>query len=424
MSVPLRVLITTDSFPPNCGGSGWSTWELVRGLNARGHHVDVVRIDANAPQEGVVETSYQDWPVTIFNNPSTSKPLVRNIAKNELLWSSFEHFLTRRLETRPADIIHAQHVMTTVPSIRAGAAGGVPVVATVRDYWPVCYWSTLIYNPAAPDLCPSCTIAHMARCVAPRVGGLAIAGWPVIPYMRANLKRKRETLARASAIIAVSSVIADDLKARAPELAATELFTIPNPIDLSALEAHDRVVPLLAGPYVIYAGKLEPNKGVQFLVDAYARSGLTWPLVIAGDGSLRADIERDARARGIDLRVLGWLDRHDVWTWMRHAAILAFPSYGPESLSRVLIEGAALGLSIAAMDTGGTRDIVQHEATGLLSTDAEGLGRDLARLAHDDRLRAALGSAARAHARARFAAESVVARIEQVYRGLIPPRAA
>ena len=37
--------------------------------------------------------------------------------------------------------------MSTVPSIRAGLASGVPVVATVRDYWPVCYWSDLIYDP-------------------------------------------------------------------------------------------------------------------------------------------------------------------------------------------------------------------------------------------------------------------------------------
>ena len=38
MSTTLRVLVATDSFPPVCGGSGWSTWELVRGLKARGHH--------------------------------------------------------------------------------------------------------------------------------------------------------------------------------------------------------------------------------------------------------------------------------------------------------------------------------------------------------------------------------------------------
>jgi glycosyltransferase involved in cell wall biosynthesis len=109
---------------------------------------------------------------------------------------------------------------------------------------------------------------------------------------------------------------------------------------------------------------------------------------------------------------------------MRHAAALAFPSYGPESLSRVLIEASALGVPIAAMETGGTRDIVHHGRTGLLSKDAEGFARDLGALFKDDRLRAALGSHARIEARAAFAADSVVERIEQVYRSLLEPRAA
>ena len=104
--------------------------------------------------------------------------------------------------------------------------------------------------------------------------------------------------------------------------------------------------------------------------------------------------------------------------------MLAFPSYGPESLSRVLIEASALGVPIAAMDTGGTRDIIKPGETGLLSTDPEGLARDLARLAADERLRAALGAAARADARARFSTDSVAVRVEQVYRSLLLPEAA
>ena len=109
---------------------------------------------------------------------------------------------------------------------------------------------------------------------------------------------------------------------------------------------------------------------------------------------------------------------------MRHAAILAFPSYGPESLSRVLIEGAALGAPIAAMDTGGTRDILQHRTTALLSTDAAGFARDLAELYADERLRAALGAAARADVITRFSAPSVAERVEQVYRSLLEPEVA
>jgi len=352
-------------------------------------------------------------------------PVVRNFVKNERLWSELAAYLTSRVRKDDVDIIHAQHVMTTVPSIRAGAATGIPVVATVRDYWPVCYWSDLIYDPQAPHLCPACTASMMTQCIKPRAGAAFPAAWALIPYMRANLKTKRRTLARSGAIIAVSHAIARDLRARAPEIASTLLYTIPNPVDMAPLDRmHAHTARPLDGPYLLYAGKLAINKGVQFLLDAVRRAGVTWPVVVAGDGPLRAQLEADARAAGISLRVLGWLDRADALVWMRHATVLAFPSYGPESLSRVLIEAAAMGTPIAAMDTGGTRDILEPGVTGLVSKTPEEFSRDLARLTTDERLRAALAAAARADVRVRFAASSVVERVEQVYRGLLTPEAA
>jgi len=203
------------------------------------------------------------------------------------------------------------------------------------------------------------------------------------------------------------------------------MYTIPNPVDMTALdEIHDHTVRPTAEPYVLYAGKLALNKGVQFLMPALRAAGLAWPLVVIGDGPMRGRLEAEGRAAGIEVRELGWLPRREVWTWMRHATLLAFPSYGPESLSRVLIEAAALGVPIAAMDTGGTRDILHAGTTGLLSADPDAFARDLARLAGDERLRASLAAAARADVRVRFASTSVVEQVEQVYRSLLRPQAA
>ena len=42
----MNILLPTDSFPPKCGGSGWSTYELARGLRERGHDVLVVKVVA------------------------------------------------------------------------------------------------------------------------------------------------------------------------------------------------------------------------------------------------------------------------------------------------------------------------------------------------------------------------------------------
>jgi len=425
MSTALRVLLVTDAFPPVCGGSGWSTFELARGLTLRGHHVEVVKVDVGF-QPGLHESKYHGLRVTTMRGSTPDLPVIRNLIKNERMWArTAEYLITDRLKNEPVDILHAQHVMSTVPTIRAGDATDTPVVATVRDYWPVCFWSDLIYDPAASHLCPGCSVRMMTRCVQPRAGKATPAAWSLIPYMRRNLRVKRQTLGTADAVIAVSTAIARDLRERAPELAATTIHTIPNPVDMTALDdVHAQAVPPLEGPYVLYAGKLATNKGAHFLVSAFHQTGLRCPLVVVGDGPLRGAIEAEARAAGVDLRILGWRDRSEVWAWMRHATVLMFPSYGPESLSRVLIEGAALGAPIAAMDTGGTRDIVNPGVTGLLSTTPDGLARDVRRFFGDERLRAALGAAARADVHVRFSAESVVARVEQVYRSLLLPDAA
>ena len=104
---------------------------------------------------------------------------------------------------------------------------------------------------------------------------------------------------------------------------------------------------------------------------------------------------------------------------MAHASMLIFPSRGPESLSRVLIEASALGLPIAAMNTGGTPDIVIDEQTGLLSASPEELAVDVRRLREDDALRRRLGAAARSRAESQFDSPAVVARIERLYAELV-----
>src|SRR5204862_1066810 len=135
-------------------------------------------------------------------------PFVRNYYKSERLTESFSVFLGTLLRSSPYDIVHAQHVMTTLAAIEAAETAGIPAVATVRDYWPVCYWSDLLHTREGLALCPACTAANMRVCIQPRAGALWPLALPMIPYMRANLAAKRTGLARASAVIAVSRRIA------------------------------------------------------------------------------------------------------------------------------------------------------------------------------------------------------------------------
>jgi len=415
----MRLLITTDAFPPVCGGSGWSTYELARGLRGRGHDVLIVRPVPGTP-ENVREAAYDGFRVLEFGSTAPGLPYIRNYFKNERLYSRLEHYLTTLIGRERVDLVHAQHVLTCVPSVHAARRAGIPAVCTVRDYWPVCYWSDLLHTADEAALCPACSSSGMVQCIKPRAGMLWPAALPLIPYMRANLARKRTGLAAAHAVIPVSSTIAADLRARAPELAGTRMEIIPNPVSISELRARAAALPPpIDGPYALYLGKLAPNKGTTHLLTVAQAAGLDWPLVIAGEGPERAAIEATARQSRRDVRFLGWIDQHQTAPLLAHAAMLIFPSRGPESLSRVLIEASALGVPIAAMNTGGTPDIVVHEQTGLLSRTPDELAGHVRQLRSDPDLRARLGEGARRRAEALFDAPSVVARVETLYRELL-----
>jgi glycosyltransferase involved in cell wall biosynthesis len=238
--------------------------------------------------------------------------------------------------------------------------------------------------------------------------------------MRANLRLKRQGLAGADAVIAVSRKMAELLHERAPELSATRIETIPNAVDITAIRtAAQSTIRPMEHPYALFVGKLARNKGVDSIIEIASRAHLDMPLVVIGDGAGRSALAEAAARAKLDIQLLGWLDREDVFRWLRHACLLIFPSGWLEPLSRVLIEASALGVPIAATNTGGTSDILVHEETGLLGRSDDELAGEVTRLAADRTLRERLGAAAQKFAASQFDTPVIVGRMEQLYADVI-----
>jgi glycosyltransferase involved in cell wall biosynthesis len=442
----MRILIVTDAFPPRAGGSGWSTYELARILRQRGHTIVIVQprfasffshtssVVQGFPAPSEVEGSPASFARTTYDNFEVLHPhfwappvpFVRNYFKNERLYKGLSRALESIIRDRHIEVVHGQHLLSGPAAILAAKRAGVVSLCTVRDYWPVCYWSDLMLDPAAGELCPGCSSERMAACVKPRGGSLWPLGIPAILYMLANLRGKQRALASADAIVAVSHRMAADLRTRGAGLATARIEVIANPVDVEGIkaEAARASVPPepCPGPYAVYVGKLAPNKGSQLLLEAVRAARLDWPLVVVGDGPLRQVIEAEAKAHHVDVRFTGWVDRPAVLGRLRHAAMLVFPSTWPEPFSRVLLEASALGVPIAAMDTGGTSEIVVDEVTGLLARSVPDLAVAVGRLRADADLRTRLGRAATQHTLERFDSAAVVARVEALYNELLGAR--
>jgi glycosyltransferase involved in cell wall biosynthesis len=174
-----------------------------------------------------------------------------------------------------------------------------------------------------------------------------------------------------------------------------------------------------ADPFLLFVGKLDANKGPQMLPQILAGAGVALPLVVAGDGPLRAKLAADARERGLDFRFCDWLDNDAVLLLMSRARVLLFPSAWQEPLSRVLLEGCAAGAAIVALDTGGTRDILVHGESGWVAESRVEFVRGIRQVPADGHLAARLRAGARRRAEDVFSAPVVSAQVEALYYRLL-----
>lgn len=386
----MKIVLVSEVYPPRAGGAGWSSRALALGLRAAGHQVRVI---TTSPGTGDLD----GLEVTRLHYQGRKR-----LAAPRLF--------ARALQDEPDAVVHAQHSLSALGALAGPRPGRVAV--TVRDHWPVCFWSTRVSRGA---LCPACTLGNMSRCVTGRVPAPAPIAWGAIPYMRADLLLKRRALERAGATLAVSEAIAGEL--RAAGLPRVE--TLPNLVDPVETRALSLGVPALPLPerFLLFIGKLEENKGARLLVPAVAAARTGLPLVVLGEGSLQHALKFEAASRGVEILLRGWAHRDDVLKAMARAQALVFPSLWPEPLSRVLLEALALGTPVAAMDTGGTREILVPGESGLVVSEAGELGEAVGRLVRDPALRQRISEGARQRALA-FAPEALVPRYVDVYKRL------
>jgi glycosyltransferase involved in cell wall biosynthesis len=141
--------------------------------------------------------------------------------------------------------------------------------------------------------------------------------------------------------------------------------------------------------------------------------------LLAGDGPLRAELEREAQALGLGDRAIFLGDRRDIPAVMASLDVAVLTS-DSESLSNVLLEAMAAGLPVVAYDVGGNAELVNEKRGELISAgDEVAFAAVVEKLLSAPALRAKLGASARKFAEENFGLDSVRARYEACYQTLL-----
>jgi len=154
-------------------------------------------------------------------------------------------------------------------------------------------------------------------------------------------------------------------------------------------------------------GRLDAEKGVDILLEAFARiaKGEAIHLCIAGSGTLSEGLKSRAKELSISGQIsfVGYVENPALAALYKSADIFICPSlYEPFGL--VVLEAMLQGLPVIVSNTGGLKEIVTHESTGLLFDpgNIDGLASAITRLIKDKDAQKALGNAGRRHVMENF----------------------
>ena len=182
--------------------------------------------------------------------------------------------------------------------------------------------------------------------------------------------------AESDALIACSQSMHDEVnRLFGPELA--EIHTINNGIDVEAWPFAVRI-PHRGPPNLLYAGRLEYEKGLQDAIAALARIRRTFPgttLTVAGDGTQLDWLQEVARKHRVSraIRWVGSVDRVGLTTLMHDCDAIVLPSrYEPFGL--IALEAAATGIPLVTSTAGGLGEAVTDGVTGLSFAPADVAG--------------------------------------------------
>ncbi|MEV5344017.1 glycosyltransferase family 1 protein, partial [Streptomyces sp. NPDC052676] len=344
----MRVVIVTESFPPDVNGVAHCALQTARHLVDRGHAPLVV---APAPAPGQRPDALAPCPVVqVPSLPLPGYPQVRvALPSRRLAAALIEH---------RADLVHlASPFVLGVRGMAAAARLGIPAVAVYQT-----------------------DLAGYARTY---MGAGEAAAW----------RRIRSVHTAADRTLAPSTASLRDLEAHG----VPRVRLWPRGVDTVRFrpgrrdEALRRELAPNGELIVGYVGRLAPEKHVELLAGACGLPGVR--VVVVGDGPSRPGLEEAlpgaeflGRRTGDDLaRIFASLD--------------VFAHTGPfETFCQTVQEAMASGVPVVAPAAGGPLDLVDHGRTGLLvpPRDADAVRDAVAALAAAPALRAAYGAAARA----------------------------
>lgn len=394
-----RVLIANKFYYPR-GGDCICTINMERLLRDKGHATAIFAMDY--PDNLPTEWSRHFAPQVDFGGGAAQKLAA---VKRILGMGDVRRCFREALDEFQPDVVHLNNIHSQLSPVLAkmAHAHGAKVVWTLHDYKLICPAYTCLRDGKVCEECfagPRPVLSH--RCMKGSLAASAVAWLEALRWNRGMLLGCVDTFICPSEFMKRKM-----MEGGFPE----EKLTVNcNFIDfdkqrlLAEAPVDDR------RDYYCYVGRLSPEKGVDTLLEAAAKSA--GKLKVAGGGPLLDEyMTRYAGAANIEF--LGPLDAAGVSELLLHARFMVVPSVWYENNPLSVIEALCAGTPVIGANIGGIPELIDEGVSGLIFTPgdvaslSEAIGRaETIKWDHD---------AIRAASLARFSSEAHYARLQATY---------
>ena len=402
----MRILFLSNFFPPARPG-GYTQWcqEVAERLAEQGHTIGVLTsryelAKAPANERNVFRLLHLEGDLAYY------KPL-----HFFTQWKRQNHenlsFLEQTVKKFAPDLIFVWGMWALSKAVPAHAEQLLPgrVVYYLSDYWPsspdmhTTYWQSPTRH--GPMQIPKRVLGRAAMTMLAKEAQLDLKFEHVICVSA----RVRELLVESGLPIQHARIIHG----------GTDIERF---LDVRKREYRSGHLKLL------YAGQLVQHKGVHTAIEAMARlvknqeiHQTTLTLVGSGHPSYEAFLRNLVENEGLHevVKFHQPVSKARMPAILQEFDVLIFPSIYEEPLARITQEAMAAGLVVVGTTTGGTKEILREEETGLTYSpeDAGGLAEQITRLIQDPDLCCRLAQAGRNTVMERFTLDRMVQQIEE-----------
>lgn len=387
----MKIAITSDIYYPMTNGVAVFSHNLANGLAARGHEVLVicpsfkgdyyVYTEKNGVKTAhLTSARFPFYPDQINKVPERSEflglQMPRLAYKDGIWWATHPYSeIKELLDKFQPDVVHLQTAETiALATLKYVRKRNVPLVSTGHAY---------------PD-----NLTGQFKFLKP-------VKKPVDAVLRAYMASflKHSEYATMPTEMAIA-----DLAPKKRRRVKISVEALSNGVDLShfkpgkpAEEIIKKYKLAVRRPRVLYVGRVDPEKSISNVIEAFDLVLDKVPeaeLLIVGDGTDKANLEKMVAEKGIaqSVRFLGRVMPPDLYDLYKAGDVFVTASE-TETQGIVLIEAAATGLPLVAVDAGAVKEVCKTRKNGALCKpgDVKAIARAVVKILTNAELRKRYG---------------------------------